>query len=133
MIKTDLEYNYCLVRGYEPLIDSNLSMEHSYRVQKQKELFGKNDAYGNRRFYKWCLRRMPHICEECGKPIGEGWAGNVSHILSRGAHPEMAHDPRNVNILCLDCHARWENKDRENMHIWAKNERTIAKLKEEYR
>ena len=133
MIASFEEYDYCVGRGYEPLLDARLPMEHAFRVEVQKVLFGKNNARGNAKFYQWCLAKMPHICEECGKPIEKAWAGNVSHILTRGAYPEMAHDPRNINILCLNCHARWENGDRRNMRIWERNERTITALKEEYR
>lgn len=133
MITSSEEYDYCVGRGYEPLLDARLEMSHAFRVEVQKGLFGKNNAKGNAKFYSWCLRHLPHTCENCGKPIEKAWAGNVSHILSRGAHPEMAHDPRNVNILCMACHARWENGDRENMRIWARNARMIETLKTEYR
>ena len=133
MIASFEEYDYCVSRGYEPLLDARLPMEHVFRSEVQKALFGKNKMRDNAKFYKWCLAKMPHICEECGKPIEKAWSGNVSHILTRGAYPEMAHDPRNVNILCLNCHRRWENGDRRNMRIWERNERTIKALKEEYK
>ena len=133
MIETNEEYAYCISRGYVPLIDERFPMSHTFRVEKQKEMFGKNGAVGNSKFYLWCIEHKPHICEECGKPLPFINACNVSHILSRGAHPDKAHDPRNVNILCLDCHNRWENGDRRSMRIWDKNERIIESLKNEYR
>ena len=71
----------------------------------------------------------------CGKPIRYPWATNVSHILTRGAHPSLAHDPRNINILCAECHSAWEHTTtRYKLRLWfvEKNERTIEELKREY-
>lgn len=135
MIETREEYDYVVKRGYEPLVDDRFPMEHRLRVEIQREKFGKNNAEGNRKFYKFCLLHYPHICENCGKPIENPWAMNVSHILSRGSHPEMAFDPRNVNILCAGCHAAWEHATtRYHLRMWfvEKNERTIEQLKQEY-
>ena len=133
MITTREEYDYVVSRGYEPLIDARFPMEHSLRVEIQKEKFGGNNAEGNAKFYKWCLAHKPNICEECGKPIRYASATNVSHILTRGSHPECAHDPRNANILCFECHSRWEHTTtRKGMNICHKNEKTIEMLKKEY-
>ena len=133
MITTREEYDYVVSRGYEPLIDARFPMEHSLRVEIQKEKFGGNNAEGNAKFYKWCIEHKPNICEECGKPIRYASATNVSHILTRGSHPECAHDPRNANILCFECHSRWEHTTtRKGMNICHKNEKTIEILKKEY-
>lgn len=131
-ISTREEYDYALKRGYDALYDERFSLPIALRKSIQKERFGGNNAKGNSRFYDYCLKAFPHICEECRKPVAHASATNVSHILSRGAHPDKAHDPRNVNILCYACHARWENGNRESMRIFEKNQRTIEKLKEEY-
>ena len=56
----------------------------------------------------------------------------TDNILSRGSHPEMAYDIRNINILCYKHHAQYENGDRESMRIFAKNEIIISELKKEY-
>lgn len=132
LIETRHEYDYCISRGIEPLADARFELPIALRKSIQKEKFGGNNAQGNEKFYKFCIRHLPHQCEECLKPIEHPTAVNVSHILSRGAHPEMAHDIRNVNFLCFEHHAKWENGDRKSMRIWAKNERTIEKLKHEY-
>lgn len=132
-ITTREEYDYARSRGYEPLQDRKFKMDHALRVEIQKELFGGNDAEGNAKFYKWCLAHKPLVCEECGKSITHPSAVNVSHILSRGSHPEMAHDPRNVNILCWWHHQRYEQKPtRIHMGIFRKTEKMIEKLKKEY-
>ena len=47
----------------------------------------------------------------------------------------MSHDPRNVNILCVDCHFLWENtttRSRMNPLFVEKNERRKELLKKEY-
>ncbi len=104
------------------------------RMLEQWRIFGRgHDAQSNRKFYLWCWANKMHYCEECGRMLPHYNASFVSHILSRGAFPEMAHDPRNVNILCLKCHAQWENGNRQGMKIWPKNEKRIEILKEEYR
>ena len=131
-ITTKQEYDYAIVRGYDPLYDERIPMDIALRKQIQKEKFGSNSARGNSIFYRYCLENYPLVCEECGRPIDFPSAVNVSHILSRGAHPEMAHDPRNVNILCFEHHAKWENGDRKSMRIYTKNEKIIEKLKREY-
>lgn len=126
-------YLYAKGRGYEPLLDSRLPMDIRLRIAIQRELFGTGHTPAeNEKFYRWCWEHKPHICEECMRPLAEYSAVYISHILTRGAHPEAAHDVRNTNILCWRCHNRWENGDRENMRIWPKNQRTIELLKNEY-
>lgn len=132
MITTREEYEYAVSRGYEPLTDARFPMDIHLREEIQRGLFGKNTMEDNARFYRWCIEHKPNICEECGRPIRHIGAINVSHILSRGSHPECAHDPRNVNILCAEHHSVWENGDRQSMLIYHRNERTIELLKKEY-
>jgi hypothetical protein len=52
--------------------------------------------------------------------------------MTRGAYPEMTHDPRNINILCFEMHNRWENGDRQKMRIHPGNVRVVELLKKEY-
>ncbi len=35
----------------------------------------------------------------------------VHHILSKGAHPELRNDPRNLCSVCADCHDDYANTD----------------------
>ena len=135
LVTTREDYDILLARGIDCLYDSRFTLEINLRRDIQKEKFGKNDDEGNAKFYAYCLHRFPMVCENCGKPIRHPWATNVSHILTRGAHPEMAHDPRNINILCAECHELWEHKTTRNrLRMWfvEKNERTIEQLKREY-
>ena len=129
------EYDALLKRGIDCLYDKRYHLEIGLRREIQREKFGKNDDAGNALFYAYCIKHFPHVCENCGKPIEHPWATNVSHILSRGSHPEMAHDPRNMNILCWECHQKFEHTTtRHYLNPWfvEKNERTIQLLKREY-
>lgn len=132
-INTRNDYEMAKGFGFEPLVDNRFELEHTLRVSIQKELFPDHTPESNEKFYKFCWAHKKHVCEECMKPLKSYSAVHVSHILTRGAYPEMAHDFRNVNILCLDCHNRWENDDRENMRIYGVNEFTIEHLKKEYK
>lgn len=130
------EYDYCVDRGFQPLIDTrNFSMDIKLRVAIQQELFGRgirDTMVANERFFRWVWAHKPHICEETMRPLRHYSAVYCSHILTRGAFPEMATDPRNINLLCFEQHNRWENGDRENMRIYPGNMATIEMLKSEY-
>lgn len=127
-------YVFARQRGFEPLLDTkNFRMDIDLRVSIQNELFGcGHSAAENERYYKWVWNHKRHICEETGRPLHHFSATYISHILTRGACPEMAHDPRNCNILCFEMHNRWENGDRKNMRIYPANLLTIEQLKKEY-
>ena len=133
MITTLAEYRQVQAKGIEPLFGNNLNMP--LRKEIQKSLFGEgNHATNNGKFYKWVWQHRPHICEECMKPIRTYSATHISHILTRGAHPEMAYDPRNVNILCKTHHDMWEDATRRfGMRILERNNETIDRLKKDYR
>lgn len=130
------DYDALLKRGIDCLYDKRYHLEIGLRREIQREKFGKNDDEGNAKFYAYCIKHFPHVCENCGKPIEHPWATNVSHILSRGAFAPLSHDCRNVSILCWECHQKFEHKPtRVTMNPWylEKVERTIEMLKKEYR
>lgn len=133
------EYNYCIQRGFNPLLDlRNFRMDIRLRVEVQRELFGHctfgrgNIPQANERFYRWMWEHKAHQCEETLRPLAAYSAVYISHILTRGAFPEIAHDPRNINILSFESHNRWENGDREQMRIYPANMRMIELMKSEY-
>lgn len=134
VIDTRPDYDYCVAQGYEPLVDRRFVMAHQLRVSVQREKFGTGHTpEENERFYRFCWKHKPHICEECMKPLKEYSATYISHIRTRGAFPEMAFDCRNVNILCFNHHNQWENGDRKSMRIYGVNEFTIENLEREYK
>lgn len=133
------EYEYCLTRGFCPLLDiRRFRMDIRLRVEVQRELFGHctfgrgNIPQANERFYRWMWEYKAHQCEETLRPLAAYSAVYISHILTRGAFPEIAHDPRNINILSFESHNRWENGDREQMRIYPANMRMIELMKSEY-
>lgn len=138
-ITEKFEYDYCLSRGFCPLIDNNFVLDIRLRVAIQREMFGlatgskRNIMLANEKFFRWVWEHKKHICEETMRPLYNYSAAFCSHILARGAYPEMAHDPRNINILCLEAHNKWENGNKKEMRIYKKNIKTIEILKREYR
>lgn len=133
------EYNKAVERGFAPLLDDKIfTIDIRLRVQLQREIFGhctigRGDIpRANERFFRWVWAHKTHYCEETMRPLPNYSATYCSHILTRGAHPEMAHDPRNINILCAEMHDKWENGDRKAMRIYDKNQRLIEQLKAEY-
>ena len=138
VITESWEYDYCVSRGIEPLIDErHIKMEIGLRVKIQRELFGRGEigkdiAQANEKFFRWVWEHKPHYCEETMKPLSNYSAAFCSHILTRGAFPEMATDPRNINILSVEQHNKWENGNRKEMRIYNGNIKTIEMLKREY-
>lgn len=130
------EYEFVTDRGFCPLLDyKRFKMDIRLRVDIQRELFGRgviDTMRANEKFFRWVWEHKPHRCEETLRPLPNYSAVYCSHILTRGAFPEMATDPRNINILCFDMHNRWENGDRQNMRIYPANMRLIELLKSEY-
>lgn len=69
------------------------------------------------------------VCEECDTPLPDEFEidGNLvaiwrySHIKPKSTYPELRHDPNNFNILCLECHSKWEFGDKKEMKIYNKN------------
>lgn len=132
-IDTRAEYDYARSRGFEPLVDRHFDMDIRLRIEIQRELFGRGHSpEENERFYRWCWEHKPHCCEETMRPLRGYSATYISHILTRGAYPDMAHDPRNVNILCYEMHAKYENGNRRAMRIYCANLLIIEQLKKEY-
>lgn len=128
------EYEYLVGRGFEPLIDSRFfRLNIRLRIELQKKIFGNGHTPAeNEKFYRWVWNHKPHYCECCMRPLPDFSATYVSHILTRGAYPEMAYDCRNVNILCFLHHSMWENGNRKNMRIYRHNLQIIDELKKEY-
>ena len=132
------DYEALKERGFDLLFgDKNLRLAFPLRKELQEEIFGKgNHQEANQKYYRMAWAHggnsRGHYCEECKKPLERYSATYVSHILSRGAHPEMAYDLRNHNILCAECHRKWENGDRESMRIYNHNTAIIKALKREY-
>ena len=135
------DYEALKKRGFDILFYyKNLRLNIDLRKELQEEIFGKgNHQERNQKYYRMAWEHsltqngQGHYCEECRKPLEKYSATYVSHILSRGAYPEMAYDLRNHNILCAQCHRNWECvSKRENMRIYNRNKSLIRQLKKDY-
>jgi len=134
------EYRYAVSRDYQPLQDwKKFKLPVQLRIDLQREIFGKSllskgdVVKANQRFYYWCWDNKANYCEECAKPLHNYSSVFISHILTRGSRPEIAHDPRNVNILCYKHHEQWETGKRQLMRIYKTNLFIIELLKTDYR
>lgn len=81
-------------------------------------------------FYEECFNVSNHKCEECGQQLPDQFrseSGKInarwrySHIIPKSIAPQLRHDINNINHLCLTCHSRWENGDKQNMNIFGEN------------
>ena len=69
----------------------------------------------------WATR--PHVCDNCEKRLpATPVKANFSHLLTKGSHPELRHDPENIVLSCIPCHNLWEfGKNRETMATYQKH------------
>jgi hypothetical protein len=139
MIQIDnrTEYQTALEIGFNPLMQWRyFEMNIRLRVVIQEELFGSiSFVKENELFYRYMWNNSINVCEETGIELYEYSASYISHIISKGSDRRMATDPRNVNILCLNKHNRWEFGDikvRKGMNIYPQNKIVIDLLKRDY-
>lgn len=145
-INTIEEFNLCISKGVNPLFwHRTIKIEINLRKTIQQKLFGNAERISrdivraNDRYYHYCFEHSLLACENCGvslyaaKNIDKSFSAiYVSHIISKGSNPQIAHDPRNHNILCPKCHDRWENGTRREMLIYFDNSVIIHELKNDY-
>ena len=141
------EFELCLSYGVNPLFWHRfIKLDVNLRISLQNELFGKSElgkgnvVIANDRYYHYCFDNSLLVCENCGTSffVKENIDGcyssrNVSHIISRGARADLAHDPRNHNMLCGRCHSEWENGNKQGMLIYMDNMVVVRELNNDYR
>ena len=78
-------------------------------------------------FYEECFNTSNHKCEECGSSLptefrnDEGMINarwRYSHIVAKSIAPELRHDIKNINHLCILHHTQWDHGDRKTMKIY---------------
>lgn len=80
-------------------------------------------------FYKEIWEERPHSCENCGINLGDTWKRYMfSHLITKGAHPELRYDKRNLSMSCLKCHQQYETGDRKSMRVYEKYKNVILQL-----
>ncbi len=134
-INTYQEYQYCIDRGYFPLINWRLfKMNIDLRIRIQHEMFPVSDfTKANQLFYTYVWDHSIHNCHEYGRPLYKYASVHISHIISRGADRLMSTDPRNANVLSYKAHMLWEcPTERKKLNIYRLNQYIIKMLKEDY-
>ena len=111
----------------EKLAKENLKKEAKYTKAsnyktKPRKITGEGDVFSR----IWNSRL--HNCEVCGRPLirKKNEVGIFSHILSKGASPQMRLDEDFILLMGdslwphCGCHAKWENRteNMRNMEIW---------------
>lgn len=139
-------FDLCLKKGINPLFWHRIfKLEINLRVDIQNKLFGLSEIgkvniiKSNEKYYRYCYNHSNLSCENCGKKVysctniyNNYSSVYISHILSRGSNPKMAHDPRNHNVLCLHCHNKWEFGNKKEMLIYFDNLVVIDEIKRDY-
>lgn len=71
--------------------------------------------------YIWNSRK--HQCIECLAPLPSPPKKHYfSHLLSKGAHPELRFSPKNIVLHCFVCHQKWEfGGSRKEMRTYWEN------------
>lgn len=70
-----------------------------------------------RRVRMMVLERDGARCHCCGRTAADGVKINVDHIKSRKRHPNLALDPRNLQVLCHECnHGKGNRYDTDWRH-----------------
>lgn len=134
-VQSKTDYEYYRGMGFIPLASLIFDIDFKLRIDLQYELFGETRPENDIKFYKYAFHVKPQICEETDQPLYYYNAKYVSHILTRGAHPTIRHDLRNVNLVIPQIHTIWENEIEsqiKDLKIYYRNEQIINILKNEY-
>ena len=124
-VKKKRKSPYGLKSSSEDKVKGSLFVSDRIKGDKKKSMIERDEL-----FYEKCFNMSDHKCEECGKQLPTAFrddSGKVvarwrySHIIPKSIASELRHDVNNINHLCLECHMRWENGDKENMNIFAEN------------
>lgn len=63
------------------------------------------------------LERDNHQCQKCGVS-DQDKVLHLSHVYTKGAHPELRLDPDNVKMLCHKCHIYWWHREVREASEW---------------
>lgn len=77
------------------------------KPMKRTPLKAKRKASGQAKVFKAIWDSRPHWCEVCWATIQQPRPENFSHLLPKGAYPELKLDERNIVLKCRDCHNLW--------------------------
>ena len=72
-------------------------------------------------FYEGIWNIRAHYCENCGKFLGNNFKNfkeniisfRYAHIIPKSIYPYLRHFDKNIMLLCLDCHTKFDNSPKE--------------------
>lgn len=123
-------------------LKSNINrLDHKIKIGQKPEKEKKEKKLNKKilldeKFYEKAFNNSDHRCEECGKKLPTEFRdadGNVnaryrySHIVAKSIAPELRHDLRNINHLCLEHHTQWDFGNKAQMKIYSKNVKKLPK------
>lgn len=76
---------------------------NSYKVSRKKT------PTGELALFREIWNEREHVCVRCGKRLMEPMRVHYfSHIKSKGAYPELRLCKDNIELLCIECHQKYE-------------------------
>lgn len=72
-------------------------------------------------FYEKIWNERKHYCENCGKFLGNSFKDSrgyiityrYAHIIPKSVYPYLRHYNKNIMLLCLNCHTKFDNSPKE--------------------
>lgn len=120
-----IECNYFRIHGETPIqaaIKREKEQEkekNRIKWQKQKEApKKKRKATGELKMFKEIWEERSHFCQNkmCGRYLGENLMPIFfSHRKSKGAYPALRLCKDNIDLLCAECHQKWETGKRSEI------------------
>jgi hypothetical protein len=80
--------------------------------------------------YERVFNNSNHKCENCNTSLPKEFRNSdgkvearyrYSHIIPKSIAPELRHEDKNINNLCLKCHQDWEYGNKTEMNIFKEN------------
>ena len=97
--------------------NSNKKRQNLKKFSDKMIILHKEDAI----FYEEIWKLRPHYCENCGKFLGNNFKNRkgqiilyrYAHIIFKSIYPYLRHYDKNIMLLCLDCHTKFDQSQRE--------------------
>lgn len=85
------------------------------RQQAHPNKHNKRRKTGELALFKEIWGERSHICTHCGKVLLEPLKpAYFSHIKSKGAFPNLRLEKSNIELVCMECHQKYEFGIRKN-------------------
>lgn len=79
------------------------------RYSKKQRVKKSKTSSGELALFKEIWSEREHICCKCGRVLLEPMRVHYfSHIHSKGARPDLRLNKDNIELLCMECHHKYE-------------------------